>query len=72
MLILTGVFDNDRLIPDSPVSIPQRKKLKITIEEEQGFIRRSSKSLAERFEGYSGEYQCFEAATGAPVGLEAW
>jgi antitoxin component of MazEF toxin-antitoxin module len=34
--------------------------------------RRAVKSLAERFEGYSGDYQCFEADTGKPVGLEAW
>jgi len=34
--------------------------------------RRAVKSLAERFEGYTGDYQCFEADTGKPVGLEAW
>ncbi|WP_461257694.1 AbrB/MazE/SpoVT family DNA-binding domain-containing protein [Treponema sp. R80B11-R83G3] len=34
--------------------------------------RRAVKSLAERFEGYTGNYQCFEADTGKPVGLEAW
>ena len=34
--------------------------------------RRAIKSLAERFEGYTGDYQCFEADTGKPVGEEAW
>jgi len=34
--------------------------------------RRAVKSLAERFEGYTCDYQCFEADTGKPVGLEAW
>jgi len=34
--------------------------------------RRAVKSLAERFEGYTGDYQCFEADTGKPVGLEVW
>ena len=32
--------------------------------------RRAVKSLEERFEGYTGDYQCFEADTGKPVGLE--
>jgi len=34
--------------------------------------RRAVKSLAERFAGYTGDYQCFEADTGKPVGLEIW
>ena len=34
--------------------------------------RRAVKSLAERFEGYTGDYRCFEADTGKPVGSEAW
>jgi len=34
--------------------------------------RRAVKSLAERFEGYTGDYKCFEADTGKPVGLEVW
>jgi antitoxin MazE len=34
--------------------------------------RRAVKSLAERFEGYTGCYQCSEADTGKPVGREAW
>jgi len=34
--------------------------------------RRAVKSLEERFKGYSGDYKCFEADTGKPVGLEVW
>jgi len=34
--------------------------------------RRAVRSLEERFEGYTGNYQCFEADTGKPAGLEAW
>jgi len=33
MLVVTGVFENERFIPDRPVSIPQKKKVTITIEE---------------------------------------
>ena len=35
MLVVTGVFENERFISDKPVLIPQRKKVKITIEEEK-------------------------------------
>ena len=34
--------------------------------------RRAKKSLEERFEGYSGAYQCEEWDTGKPVGREEW
>jgi hypothetical protein len=34
MLVITGVFENERFIPDSPVSIPQKKKVIVTIEED--------------------------------------
>jgi len=27
MLVVTGVFENERFIPDRPVSIPQKKRL---------------------------------------------
>ena len=33
MLVITGVFENERFIPDRPISIPQRKKVTVTIEE---------------------------------------
>ena len=34
MLVITGIFENERFIPDGPVSIPQNKKVIVTIEEE--------------------------------------
>ena len=34
MLIITGIFENERFIPDKPVSIPQKKRVIVTIEEE--------------------------------------
>ena len=34
MLIVTGVFENERFIPDKPVSIPQKKRVRVTIEED--------------------------------------
>ena len=32
MLVVTGIFDNERFIPDTQVSIPQKKKVTVTIE----------------------------------------
>jgi hypothetical protein len=34
MLVITGIFENERFIPDSPISIPQKKKVTVTIDEE--------------------------------------
>jgi len=34
MLIMTGIFENERFIPDNPISIPQNKKVVVTINEE--------------------------------------
>ena len=33
MLVITGIFEDGRFIPDEPVSIPQKKKVVVTIEE---------------------------------------
>jgi len=33
MLVVTGVFEDERFIPDRPVSIPQKRKVVVTIEE---------------------------------------
>jgi len=33
MLVITGIFEDGRFIPDKPVSIPQKKKVVVTIEE---------------------------------------
>jgi len=34
MLVITGVFENERFIPDRPVSLPQKTKVTVTIEEQ--------------------------------------
>jgi len=33
MLVVTGIFENERFIPDNPISIPQKKKVIVTIED---------------------------------------
>jgi len=33
MLVVTGIFENGRFIPDTSVSIPQSKRVTLTIEE---------------------------------------
>ena len=35
MLVITGIFEDGRFIPDKPVSIPQKKRVMVTIEEEK-------------------------------------
>ena len=39
MLVITGVFEDGRFIPDRPVSIPEKKKVIVTIEEEKSIGR---------------------------------
>ena len=46
MLVITGIFENERFIPDRPVSIPQKTKVKVTIEEHAAEI-----SSTEKLEG---------------------
>jgi hypothetical protein len=33
MLVVTGTFENERFIPDRPVSIPQKRKVLVTIDD---------------------------------------
>ena len=33
MLVITGIFEDGRFIPDEPVSIPQKKKVKVIVDE---------------------------------------
>jgi len=33
MLVITGVFENERFIPDKSISIPQKKKATVIIDE---------------------------------------
>jgi hypothetical protein len=34
MLVVTGVFENERFIPDMPINFPQKKRVVVTIEEQ--------------------------------------
>jgi hypothetical protein len=38
MLVITGMFENERFIPDTPMIIPQKKKVTVTIEDEDETI----------------------------------
>ena len=33
MLVLTGIFENERFIPDRPISIPQGQRVTVTIDD---------------------------------------
>ena len=33
MLVVTGIFENERFIPDRPVSIPQKQRVTVTIDD---------------------------------------
>ena len=46
MLVVTGFFENETFVPDEPVSLPQRKRVVVTIEEEKGHTELSFKELA--------------------------
>ena len=56
----------------------ENDQIDITVKNESIVIRkaekkrRAVKSITERFEGYTGDYQCFEIDSGKPVGLEVW
>jgi hypothetical protein len=39
MLVITGFFRDEKFVPDIPISIPQNKKVVLTIEEEQPLIK---------------------------------
>jgi hypothetical protein len=46
MLVVSGFFENERFVPDRLVSLPQRKRLTVTIEEEKESKEPSFKELA--------------------------
>ena len=33
MLVITGIFEDGRFIPDEPINIPEKRKVVVTIEE---------------------------------------
>ena len=48
MLVVTGVFENERFVPDKPISLPQKKRVILTIEEEIENKNVSFKELAKQ------------------------
>ncbi|WP_418791086.1 AbrB/MazE/SpoVT family DNA-binding domain-containing protein [Phosphitispora sp. TUW77] len=56
-------------------SLRENDQVEIMAEHDCIIIRRAKKkhlTIEERFEGYSGNYQCKELDTGKPVGKEVW
>ena len=54
MLVITGIFEDERFIPDKPVSIPQKKKVIVTIEEQNSTMAEPVKHSAfGRLKAYS-------------------
>jgi hypothetical protein len=65
MLVVTGIFENERFIPDSPVSIPQKKKVVVTIEEDSAaMIEMTWREIGEAI------LNCDEELTGSPQPLK--
>ena len=48
MLVVTGFFENETFVPDKPISLPQRKRVIVTIEEEKNMGEASFKELAKQ------------------------
>jgi hypothetical protein len=63
MLVVTGIFENERFIPDRPVSIPQKKKVVVTIEEEMSAETKSANKWREIGEAI---LNCDEELPGSP------
>lgn len=60
------------------VSLKENEEVEIMANEDSIIIkrparkRRAGKSLEERFENYTGDYQCSEYDWGKPAGKEVW
>jgi hypothetical protein len=63
MLVITGVFENERFIPDRPVPIPQKKKVIVTIEEDMNQETKSANRWREIGEAI---LNCDEELPGSP------
>jgi len=46
MLVVSGIFEDETFVPDKPVSLPQRKRVIVTIEEEKEPAVQSFKELS--------------------------
>jgi hypothetical protein len=62
MLVITGILDNDRFFPDTPVAIPKRQRVKVLIEEAQ----MDTKTYAQKWK------ELGEAITACDEALSDW
>ena len=67
MLIVTGTFENERFIPDRPVSIPQNKKAVVIIEENPDVVIKPASKWREIGEEI---LNCNEEILGSPQSLK--
>jgi hypothetical protein len=67
MLIITGIFENERFIPDKPVSIPQKKRVRVTIEED---INAETKPVNKWREIGEAIMNCDEELSGKPQPIQ--
>ena len=45
-MVITGFFEKETFVPDTPVSLPQGKRVVITIQEEKAYPELSFKELS--------------------------
>ena len=60
MLVITGVFENERFIPDRPVSIPQKKKVTLTIDDETDIRLELKKAADFLYNDYKNDKELIE------------
>ena len=53
MLVITGTFEGGRFIPDRPISIPEKKKVKVIIEEHPMAVEKLPKITMAQIEEWS-------------------
>ena len=45
MLVITGIFEDGRFIPDKPIVIPEKKKVKVIVEDHNVESARTKKNV---------------------------
>ena len=63
MLIVTGIFEDERFIPDKPIFIPQKKKAVVIIEENPDAVTKPASKWREIGEAI---LNCDEELPGSP------
>ena len=67
MLVITGIFDHERFIPDTPVSIPEKQKVKVIVEDPAEDTKTYAQKWAELGEAV---LACDEELSGEPVRVQ--